>query len=387
MTNHNMFFHNMPAIHHISEITDPTNYHDIPDDWYIALTDVRGSTVAIENGKYKSVNAVAAASITALINHIPEIDIPFVFGGDGATILIPPSILKEAGESLLATRDLAKQQFGLELRVGIVPVRDVLSAGFAIRVAKLRMSDNFQQAIVTGGGLTHAEYLLKDPEQGEKYAIPYAETYEADFSGFECRWNKIRSAHDETISLMIKATEGDSARHNEIYDEALAAIEQIYGDTLTRHPIRVENLKLNFLPSAFKTESAIRNQDTSFRTLLSLAWLTFKGRIAIWFNIKNFGAYKQILVEATDNEKFDDTLRMIISGSSQQREQLRAFLEEKRLWGQLVYGTHTSPFTLMTCIVFNHFGKQVHFVDGADGGYALAAKEMKEQLARRISGS
>jgi hypothetical protein len=34
----------------------------------------------------------------------------------------------------------------------------------------------------------------------------------------------------------------------------------------------------------------------------------------------------------------------------------------------------------MTCLVFDRDGRQVHFVDGADGGYALAAKKMKERM-------
>jgi hypothetical protein len=34
----------------------------------------------------------------------------------------------------------------------------------------------------------------------------------------------------------------------------------------------------------------------------------------------------------------------------------------------------------MTCLVFERGGQQVHFVDGADGGYALAAKDMKQRM-------
>jgi hypothetical protein len=35
---------------------------------------------------------------------------------------------------------------------------------------------------------------------------------------------------------------------------------------------------------------------------------------------------------------------------------------------------------LLTCIVFDRMGRQVHFVDGADGGYARAATALKEQI-------
>jgi hypothetical protein len=34
----------------------------------------------------------------------------------------------------------------------------------------------------------------------------------------------------------------------------------------------------------------------------------------------------------------------------------------------------------MTCLVFDRRGDHVHFVDGADGGYAMAALRMKERL-------
>jgi hypothetical protein len=38
------------------------------------------------------------------------------------------------------------------------------------------------------------------------------------------------------------------------------------------------------------------------------------------------------------------------------------------------------PQALLTCIVFSYNGNHVHFVDGSDGGYALAARSLKAQL-------
>lgn len=377
----NTFYTMIPPIHSIREITNAIHYFDVPADWHVALTDVRGSTRAIEEGRYKDVNAVAAASITALLNHLPGIDIPYVFGGDGATILIPPSILKEAGESLLATRRMADEQFNLELRVGIIPVSDILRDGYRIRVARLKMSDNFQQAIFSGGGLAHAERLLKHPERGKAYEVPASTGfYQADFSGFECRWNEIRSTHDETVCLIIQAVQGGADTHNAIYLDALEHIEMIYGDSANRHPISIGNMKLALNPGKLQVEAKIRYQDNSLGRRLNLLKGSIKALIAMRFNIGQWGNYKEIFLGATDHEKFDDTLRMAISGTSDQRAVLRAYLEGARLRGDLVYGMHVSTHTLVTCIVFDYFGRQVHFVDGANGGYALAAKEMKAQL-------
>ena len=44
---------------------------------------------------------------------------------------------------------------------------------------------------------------------------------------------------------------------------------------------------------------------------------------------------------------------------------------------------HTSETALMTCVIDGYDGNHVHFVDGADGGYALAAKQLKAQLKAR----
>ena len=59
---------------------------------------------------------------------------------------------------------------------------------------------------------------------------------------------------------------------------------------------------------------------------------------------------------------------------------LTAKLDERQAKGKLVYGLHASKAALMTCLIFNRQGEHVHFVDGADGGYALASAQMKEKL-------
>jgi len=59
---------------------------------------------------------------------------------------------------------------------------------------------------------------------------------------------------------------------------------------------------------------------------------------------------------------------------------LRSYLEGRYREGRLVYGMHKSTEALVTCIVFSYNGNHVHFVDGSDGGYAMAACGLKAQL-------
>lgn len=376
------FYEALPVIESIRDITEPRHYRDVPEDWYIVISDVVNSTQAIQNGKYRDVNSVAAASVTALLNRVPNNDLPFVFGGDGATILIPPQITFDAASSLLATQQLAREIFQLEMRIGLIPVKDVLRDGYAIQIGRLKMSDNFHQAIFMGGGLAHADRLLKDPESGQAYRLTPKpdQKYEANFDGFECRWQEIPSPHGEVISLLVMALGEDTGR---VYRDALAAIERIYGEQQKRHPLVLNNLRLAWNPLKFRTEAALRYRDTSLRMLFKLGWWTFLARMAMRFNLQGWGEYPQILIEATDHEKFDDTLRMTIAGTAAQREGLRDYLEQQYRAGRLVYGIHSAGHTLITCIVFDHFGRQVHLIDSAKGGYALAAKELKAQLKAR----
>lgn len=374
------FYEAIPPMSRISELTRPDCYYDVPDDWEIIIVDVKNSTKAIQAGRYKDVNGLAAAAITAMLNLIPESDIPFVFGGDGATILLPPELIERAKKALRATRALARESFGLELWTGIIPVARVLADGYRVRVARLKMSDEFQQAIFTGGGLAYAERLLKDSESGAQYAVGDDGEADADFAGFQCRWNEIPSPSEETLSLIVRALGGGQGDNNHLYEDVLHQIETLYGDRSVRAPIRPDILTIAHNPRKYLLESRVQGQGGSLRYILSTMFFTSIGGLMAHFRVGPLARYKDIVATSIDNEKFDDSLRMIIAGTSQQREQLRAFLEAKRRAGSLVYGMHCSRHALMTCIVYNPFGRQVHFVDGGEGGYTLAAVELKAQL-------
>lgn len=45
------FYDDLPLLEEFLDVTDPTRYSPVPDDWLIAATDVQGSTEAIRRGK------------------------------------------------------------------------------------------------------------------------------------------------------------------------------------------------------------------------------------------------------------------------------------------------------------------------------------------------
>jgi len=70
---------------------------------------------------------------------------------------------------------------------------------------------------------------------------------------------------------------------------------------------------------------------------------------------------------------------MVVSGSTDQRLALQQWLELQRQGGKLYYGIHYSDSALVTCLVNDYRHDHVHFLDAADGGYAMAAKQLKQQ--------
>ena len=89
--------------------------------------------------------------------------------------------------------------------------------------------------------------------------------------------------------------------------------------------------------------------------------------------------YIDLLVRSSDFRKYDDMLRMIVAGTAENRRRLVTWLEAQQDAGHLRFGHHVASHALITCVVFERMGNQIHFVDGARGGYALAARAMKRQ--------
>src|SRR4029453_2008719 len=90
--------------------------------------------------------------------------------------------------------------------------------------------------------------------------------------------------------------------------------------------------------------------------------------------------YKREVIQNCDYRKFDDCLRMVVDLNVAEIYRLESRLSAEQRAGRLAYGMHRASAALITCLVRSYTGDHMHFVDGADGGYALAAAELKTQL-------
>jgi hypothetical protein len=389
-----LFYANLPSLTHFSQIIQAENFVPVPEDWYVLVADIQNSTQAIAAGQYKEVNLVGASSIMAVLNAAEGLEIPFVFGGDGATLLVPPSLVATAREVLLATQATARVEFEMHLRVGVVPVTVVRAAQYEINISKLQVSEHYSQANFRGGGLTYATALVKDDRPDNPYQVrEWRGDRLADFSGLECRWQDIPIVGGEALTLIVAATPSPMRSSDQIYQDLLDRIGAVYGRDYASQNLRPHQMKLTFNPKRLTLEMRFRAASQRFwhraAYLLKMMLENGLGWLLMWLKATvgdvDWGQYKVHVLETTDFQKFEDGLRMVIAGRRSQTEQMKRYLYQQFQAGNLIYGMHVSNRVMMTCLILERAGSQVHFIDGADGGYTAAALMLKHYRNQRLS--
>jgi hypothetical protein len=385
------FYADLPLRTEFSDVGRSESYTRLPDSWHVVMCDVRNSTAAVESGRYKSVNTLGAALITAMLNAAGKTEIPFVFEGDGATLCVPPELLDEARAVLLHTRELARRSFDLDLRIATMPVARIREAGADILVGRFRVSEHYVQAMFAGGGMAFADRYMKDPATAPLCSVEAGSVLPAgNFEGLECRWQDIPSRHGETVSVMVRVLVDDPDEAGRLYRELVARVREIYGADDACHPVWPPNLSFSFSGRQLGHEVGVRAMGRGpwgrwlylmrTRAIVLLGWFLIRFRIRTAET--DWGRYKTILARNSDVRKFNDCFRQILAGNAAQREALVAWLEQGFARRELVYGVHATDRAQMTCLVFDYSGRHLHFIDGANGGLSMAAKALKERVAK-----
>jgi hypothetical protein len=382
------FYETLPVFGDFVDLTRLDLYQPLPDDWWVAVADIRGSTRAISEGRYRDVNSISAAAMAAVLNACKPLQIPYVFGGDGISVCVPSSCRQAVGNALLAVRQLAQADFNLDLRIGLVPMAVIRQQGSDVLVARFQPHAHFQQAMFYGGGLGWVEGALKKDPVAVNVQISSPDYQpQASFDGFECRWQAVRSHQDETLTIMVQALVDDPQQAALVYQTVIAALEEFCGDVKHYHPLRPDLLRLARSPLALLSESRIRRafghawQRWLHTGVVFLRLLV--GRYLMQTDVRDNGwaGYRSRLMANSDFRKCDEVLRMVIAVDTPARQKLEVWLQRAFEEGKLVYGLQISQAALITCLVSDHVHQHVHFLDGDQGGYALAASQLKQQRA------
>lgn len=379
------FYRNIRGFNQFTELTNRAHFTLAPADWHVVMCDVKNSTQAIQKGRYKEVNMVGAAAIKAILNVSDGVDVPYAFGGDGASLLVPSRLVGRVKDTLEAVQGKVMDMMGMELCAACIPLAALYRHGTELRVGRFYLSADMSQAVFHGTALALAESWLK---QGHAEAVMCvaSEAGDPNLAGLECRWQPIPNRNGMILSMMAKVLPGHLEDALSIHAQILREIGNIYPEDDSK-AVTQEGMKISFSPKILRAEVVLRGGSTWFSRFLyllrilalnSIGQYSFStGKTALGFDGHK---YLSEMAKNSDSRKFDECLRMVLDSNTGQRDRLVAVLEQHHQAGEIVYGMHSSAEALMTCLVFSLAGNHVHFVDGGDGGYALAALQMKQQL-------
>jgi len=358
-------------------LTEAHLFYKVPEDWFVVVTDVKNSTLAVQNGMHETVNLVATGCIVAVLNIVYKnnLTIPFFFGGDGATCIIPPSILDRVMQSLLIHQENTLRSFNINLRIGHVAVKDIYAKGYGLAISKFKSSSLFSIPIVLGEGLGFAEKIIKGEDH--RISIIKSEADELDLEGMQCRWDRIAPPenYDEVISLLVIArTESEQGI---VFKKVIQFLDDIYGASQKRQPISISKLKLKATIHKLNLESKIRFGRTRFFHLIYNRVLTWFGWY--YFQTQEGKTFLTSIVDFADTLVIDGRINTVISGTASQRIALENALNSLEESGEIRYGLFVSKESVMSCYVPDADKGHIHFVDGAEGGYTKAAGVLKQK--------
>jgi len=383
------FFARLPLLVASRDAFDPGRYRRAPDDWQLAVTDVVDSTGAIASGRHKTVNFVAAMGIAALRNLCAPTRIPFLFGGDGAVVMVPAQYAARARTQLARVRGIAARDFGLKMRVGLAPVSELRRRGADVLVGRYEPTPGNSFGVFLGGGVGLLEDAIRG--RGNDALATLADVPEAlddgasvDLEGLSCRWDTLHSTHGAMLTLIIQGAAADLR-------DVHARVAALAGPDAETRPVREETLRLRWPPADFMLEVRARRRGGSLvlwacRVLIQslVARLLFaRGKPTGSFDPQR---YRAEMVTNTDFCKFDETVCLVVDCPQAAIDAIRRTLDEAAASRGIRYGIHVSPTALVTCLVTSASNSlHVHFVDGGSGGYTSASSSLK-RAARAAGG-
>ncbi len=384
------FYASLPVLSDFGEALKNENYTPLPDDWVIGFSDVVGSTKAMEEGRYKAVNMVGAGVIAAVANAVERRPFPFVFGGDGASFAVSAVDAPAAEQALQAMALYAESEFELALRVATAPVSAIRAAGGDIRVVRYAASPDCIYAMFSGGGLSWFE---REAKKGAYQLNPASSASLPDLSGLSCRWGLAPARHGLILSVIV-AARGDDPRFAALLDEIVALVTAAEG---SGRPVTMESLRPGPAAQAIGFEALVLKTSGLARRVarVKAALLFAIGYLAYCVRLKagdfDMNTYMASITTNADFRKFDDGLRMTLDCSPAFADELERRLAAAADYAH--YGTFRQGNALLTCFVptaenisrppteTSESLRHIHFVDGAGGGYTMAAKAMKVRSA------
>ena len=354
------------------------DFKNVPESWYVIVVDIQNSTNAVKEGNHHQVNLTATGAIISVLNTIRKfqgnIEIPYFFGGDGATFIVPFSLLDKIVQVLDNYRIHIKRKTNLVLRVGQINVKELVEKNVQLKIAKHQLTEKLSIPIVLGNGLKVAEHIIKSSFK-EKNTTSFDESL-LNLEGMECRWDEISpdKSQAKVVCLLLDATV--EATQSDIYKKVLSQMEKDFGSFENRQPIKNTKLRLDANPKKVLEEMKISLVSNNWMYFLK-SWLkTNFGKI--YLNLTSSGKqYLKQIGQLSHTFMLDGMINTVFTAEQSKIDNFIAFLDNLEADNKLIYGIHVTHASVMSCYVLDRRTTHSHFVDGTEGGYTSAAKMFK----------
>ena len=365
----------------IELLASESSFSNVPSNWQVVVVDIQNSTHAVKEGKHHQINLTATGAIISVLNTIRKegknVEIPYFFGGDGSTFIVPKALLSKVTSVLENYRLHIKRKTKLILRVGYISVEELIDQKTTIKIAKHRLTEQLTIPIVLGNGLKKAEEIIK-----ANFVENNATSFKKDLlnlEGMECRWKEINPSQtkNKVICLLLDATV--EAIQIEVYSEVLSKIDSLFGTFKNRQPIKSQNLKLNYSIYNIWEEMKISLVNKSWMYLFKNWFSTLIG--TLYLRITSTGKqYLQQISQLSHTFMLDGKVNTIFTGEQSKIDAFLEYLNQLEKEKKIIFGIHITHASVMSCYVLDRKTKHSHFVDGTEDGYTSAAKMFKMKL-------
>ena len=355
-----------------------SDFTAMPLTWHVVVVDIQNSTQAVQDGNHHQVNLTATGSIISVLNTVRKIkrniEIPYFFGGDGATFLLPKDLLDKVIAVLDNYSVHIKRKTNLVLRVGHVSVKELVSEKCHLKIAKHQLTERLTIPIILGNGLHKAEEIIKSSFK----ELPNSKFNESllNLEGMECRWEEVNPEQNKAkvVCLLLDCVEEKNQR--DIYKEVLIKMDAIFGTFTERQPIKSERLKLDASLYKIWEEMRVSLADKNWFYFIKNWIKTNIGRL--YFSLSKSGKkYLEQIGQLSHSFMLDGMINTIFTAEQDKIDLFVDYLNQLETEGKIVYGIHVTHASVMSCYVLDRKTSHSHFVDGTEGGYTSAAKMLK----------
>ena len=365
----------------IALLDDESSFSDIPNTWHVVIVDILNSTQAVDDGKHQQINLTATGAIISVLNTVriekQNIEIPYFFGGDGATFIMPNLLLNKVKLVLDNYSLHIKKNTNLILRVGEISIKDLNAQNAHLKIAKHQLTAQLTIPIVLGNGLKIAEEIIKN-----NFVENNSNAFKEDLlnlEGMECRWKQIDPIQSQEKVICLLLDSRDESNQGAVYRDILIEMDSIFGTFKTRHPIKSTKLKLNFsiakIWEEMKISLANKNMIHLFKNWIQTLFGT------VYLNLSRDG--KQYLKQIgllSHTFMLDGMINTIFTAEQDKIDVFIKYLDQLERDQKIIYGIHVTHASVMSCYVLDRKTKHSHFIDGTEGGYTSASKMFKTKL-------